>query len=937
MSLVAVLTLLILTFCLPLRRDAQAQQYGEQRAVSRVRGTVSSQVDGKALPDVTVTAKGDEGERTTKTDAKGQFLLELSPGAYRVTFSYADYADRTLNLNAEPGKVKEANVSMRKKMAAAAEGVEEMVVTGRNSAMSLDQSRFGESVVDVLSAEDFAVTGDSSVTDALARVTGVTIVDDKYVYVRGLGERYSSTLLNNSLLPSPEPTRRVVPLDLFPSGVMEQLAVEKTYSPSLPADFSGGSLQMTTRAIPADAQGALSITTELNTDTTFRTTPWNGGDSLDWLGVDDGLRHFPDTIQKLSVDNRLPFLEGEDLQTAGLAFNRDYSTTNITIPPNFSADGSYGDSYHMPGGRSVGFLMGGRFENNWQFTNEDRRTTGFDADSKPTPYDRLTEKETVNAIGYAGLGALEWKLNDEHLLRATLFYTKRTDKRFIVDEGFLFENDRNVKDTTWEWENRQLLTAQLIGNHTLWDLGDFGVDWGLTFSRATRDKPDTREYLYERPTDLSRPYVFSQAGAGNRRQWEWLQDDAWDALLNLHQPLTFTENIFTTVNVGAKYFHKDRTSDSRTFRYRPAFTQEDWQNVAVLPIDEIFDDPLIGPGKWEIQETTQFTDSYTAKEEIEAGYIQLDNEFWRDWHWMIGFRYEASNQTSETRAVSGGAPVNSQLEEGFFLPATILAWDFRPDMKARVAFSKTVNRPDLREISPAAYLDPETRNIIIGNPDLQIAEILNYDLGWDWYYGDQDSLGLGFFYKTLKKPIEQTLLLRGAGSSLLRTYNNADKATLWGFELSGRQSLAPLGSWVRNFYCKANASYINSEVSVGDEAALQQTNDKRPLQGQSDWVINGQLTWDDLARDIVATLALNVSGERITDVGVNGLDDAYEQPAPALDFIASHGFQVFGEFMRFEFKAKNLIDPQHVVDRSGIKERNFQTGRNFSFSLEWDF
>ena len=466
-------------------------------------------------------------------------------------------------------------------------------------------------------------------------------------------------------------------------------------------------------------------------------------------------------------------------------------------------------------------------------------------------------------------------------------------------------------------------------NHTLRDLADLGVDWGLTYSQANRDKPDSRAYLYERSTGATTPYVFSAAGAGNRRQWESLQDDAWDALLNLHQPFTFTENIFTTLNVGAKYFRKDRTSDSRTFRFKPAFSIEEWQQIAADPIDQIFRDPLIGQGKWEIQETTAYTASYTAEEQTGAGYVELDSEFWRDWRLMTGFRYESSDQTTETRAVSGGTPVKSKLQKGYFLPATTLTWAFRDDMQARFGFSKTINRPDLRELSPAAYLDPETRNVILGNPDLQIAEIMNYDLAWDWYHGDQDSVELGFFYKSLKSPIEQTLLLQGAGSSVLRTYDNADEATLYGFEVSGRQNLARLGGWARDFYCKVNAAYISSDVTVGDRASLQQTNDNRPLQGQSDWVVNGQLTWDNLARDIMATLALNVSGERLSDVGVNGLDDAYEQPAPVLDFIGSHGFQFAGQFMRFEFKAKNLIDPNHIIDRAGITERKYKLGRNF--------
>ncbi|HET9061649.1 MAG TPA: TonB-dependent receptor, partial [Candidatus Binatia bacterium] len=336
----------VLQLAAPPGAGAQSEESG---AVGVIRGAVTSSSDGKPIRGVAVKASGDAGSASTTTDERGEYAIELSPGLYRITFSHPDYDERSyLNVDVAADKSKRADVTLRKGGGAASvSGVEQLVVTGRYVRRTVDQSRYSDSVLDVLSAQDFSVTADSDVADALARVTGVTVVDDKYVYVRGLGERYSSTLFNGALLPSPEPSRRVVPLDLFPSGVMEQLSVQKTYSPYLPADFSGGSLQMTTRAIPVERELNVSVSTELNTETTFRRVVWAEGDSSDWTGFSGGQRGLPGAVEDASVDGRLPgtgVLTDEQLESIGRSFNRNYDTDDITIPPNFGLDASYSDS-----------------------------------------------------------------------------------------------------------------------------------------------------------------------------------------------------------------------------------------------------------------------------------------------------------------------------------------------------------------------------------------------------------------------------------------------------------------------------------------------------------------------------------------------------------------------------------------------------------------
>jgi outer membrane receptor protein involved in Fe transport len=255
-------------------------------------------------------------------------------------------------------------------------------------------------------------------------------------------------------------------------------------------------------------------------------------------------------------------------------------------------------------------------------------------------------------------------------------------------------------------------------------------------------------------------------------------------------------------------------------------------------------------------------------------------------------------------------------------------------MQLRAGYSQTINRPDIREIALAPYLDAEDRDVFIGNPDLQIAEIKNYDLRWEWYYSGSNNMQLAGFYKSLDKPIEEVLLLRGGG--VLRTYENAKDAKVYGGEFAIRQGLDVLSDWTRDFYAKFNGSLIRSDVTVPDEAS-NQTNRNRRLQGQSNWVVNSQLTYDNLLTDSQATLVFNMFGPRIRDVGVQGFEDAKERSVPRLDFILRQGFPLFGQFATVRFRAKNLLDPNYIVKRETVTERKYKIGRSFELALTVEF
>ncbi len=933
----AIITLAAAAVCLVAATAATAQDdHTAQPAKGLLRGKVLSDEGGAPIDGVIVTVNLDGRMWFSRSDAAGNFEVELAPGSYRVTLAHPRFDEENLlNVEIRSGSVNEFTTRMSPGANARSGPLEEIVVTGRYVPGAVDESRFSDSVLDVLGAEDFAVTGDSSVVDALARVTGVTIVDDKYVYVRGLGERYSATSFNKALLPSPDPARRVVPLDLFPSGVMEQLSVQKSWGAYLPADFSGGALEMTTRAIPFDRERNMKVSVGGNTQTTFQDANWYKGDSQDWTGFGGGFRDVPSEIDENSVDGRLPppsLLTEEQIQAVGQSLNRDFNEYDKTIGPDLGLEMSWGETTETRVG-NIGFLAGLRYKNDWDVVNDEiRRSSEPGPDNQPDVRNDFVQDQTTNTIALAGLGTLEWSPSDAHRLATTLFYTRRTDKRYINSRGFLRENERTVDQTFWEWEERALWSAQLTGDHLLEDLWDLHSDWGLTYSEATRDKPDTRFYGYEvSPTGA---LLFSNLPADNSRQWESLEDNAWDVYWNADVPVAWTDELLTTFQTGIKYFHKDRESDLRKFRYNPRFSSRDFARIRGGSPEEVFADENIGRGKWQLEEITQFTDSYSATEEILGTYLQLDNEIGADWRLTVGGRWETSTQTTETSAVQGGDPVVNELEEDFLLPSVALTWMFWEDMQLRASFSQTINRPDLREISPAPYLDAENRFEYIGNPDLQIAEINNYDLRWEWYHGGSDNIQLALFYKEFTAPIEETLLLKG--SDVVRTYANAEQAELYGVELALRQGLGLFHESLEDFYVKFNGALIDSTVDVA-ASAVNQTNQSRPLQGQSPWVTSAQLTWDQADWDLQTTLAFNMAGERIADVGTNGLQDSYEQGVPGLDLVLRKGFEFQDQPMRVTLKAQNLLDPTYEIIREGIVERSYKTGRGFEISVSADF
>lgn len=911
----------------------------DAETTARIEGVVMSLQGANPVPGAEVFVSGVSQE--IRSDDEGRFSVQVPPGLYSLSVMHRDFSTQVfdefdIGTNGVWSKTIELTPS--------AIELDEYVVTAPDLAGGFgalaDEQRNTSAVVEVIGADQMSNSGDSDAAGALKRVTGLTVIGGKYVYVRGLGERYSSTTLNGAGLPSPDPTRRAVPLDLFPVGMLGSVAIHKTYSPDMPGEFGGGAVQLRTRGLPEEKFTNVSVSLQANTQTTGQEGLTYQGGGTDFLGIDDGTRGFPATLDRLTQGGAgiLTGLTPAQVEAAGESLPRIYATQNLVLPPDLGFKFNRGDRFESYGNNwGWGYLVSLRYRNQWQQRDEQRSTFGLAGrGGKLTRLDEVNMKVTENEIDLGGMAHLSLELGDNNVLESTTLLSRKTSNTVEQQNVYFSENDITARDTTLEWVEQQLFLEQLHGKHVLPRFNDLQIDWLTSYSRATRDEPGTRFYRYELRSDGR--YGFSEEGQSNETSFEYLEDKSTGLKLDFTLPIYELFSGSGTLKFGFLQENKDRDSSIARFRFLTDFSRNSI-NVNDLITDspeQVLTPGNIGPDGYQLRNTTQPTDNYTAGQTVNAQYIMGEGDFGA-FKGMFGARVESSNQQVTTfKLTNPNEKTVASLDTTDTLPAASLTWLMNDDMQLRLAFGRTVNRPDFKELSAAPYLDPETRRVVIGNPLLERAMITHYDLRWEWYLTRFESMSVALFYKDFEKPIERVIRL-GAGG--IRTFANADAATNYGLELQGRVWLSRFfGKAMSRFYIDSNLSLVESEVQLGN-AGAQQTNQNRALQGQSPWVVNMTLGYENLVARTKASLLFNMAGERITSVGVKGLPDAYEQPVPQLDAVYSKTFYEGsrGDKWKLKLRLKNILNPKIETLRGNEVERVTQKGVSFKASLQYKF
>ncbi len=826
--------------------------------------------------------------------------------------------------------------------------VAEVVVTGR---FVPNERRLTSQVADVVTTEDLARTGDSEIAGALQRVPGLSLVGDGFVYVRGLGERYSSALLDGSSLPSPEPLRRVVPLDIFPTNLLSGALVQKTYSVEFPGEFGGGVISLRTRTTPQAPFLEMSTGVGYNTESTGEDNLRYNAGRLTFLGFDRGALDFPEILR------RNPSLQGytnTQLIAAGQSlrdeFTPEVGDNAVDVGFNINA----GTAFDI-GTMRLGLLGAVNYDSEQRNIDGVRNTFAI-SNAGLVPQDQLSPEGCAGVPGIeansCGLFRSDWdirldfigsaglEIDENNAIRYTTLLLRRVTRQVLNERGRFADDPGLVRDfTRLNYVEQQVYTNQLSGEHER-DFGDpilggFSravFNWRASYAFADRDTPYRRDYTYTLEGDGS--FRFSTRDQ-NRTIFSALDDENGEIGGDLRLSGIFADRD-VTVRLGGLY--NDRQRDFAQRRYSLTLPSGAFIDLRTQRPEVILSDNNIANLGVRLNDFTDLSDSFSANQQIGAAYASLEVQLTERLRITGGARYENSQQEVDTADPGTGNLVNVQLDSEYLLPSITATFEFVDNLQLRGGYSRTLSRPDLRELSNSEFLDEDTDQLERGNPTLGVTEIDNYDARLEWYFATGQSLSIGAFYKDFSRPIERTFSL--LGEDPIRSFANAESAELYGAEVELEVNvpldrLFPGNSFIeqRRFFVIANATVIESEIALTAEQAGQQTSNARRLQGQSDMLGNLQIGYDSRALGERLALLVNYTGDRIRDVGLFGAPDVIEEVPLLLDLVFSKRFTIGEREFDLGFRAENLLGERFELNQGGAINERFDLGTTLSVGV----
>ncbi|MEM8917259.1 MAG: TonB-dependent receptor [Pseudomonadota bacterium] len=825
-------------------------------------------------------------------------------------------------------------------------------------------------VVSVLGAEEIARAADGDIAGSLQRVTGLSVVGGRFVFVRGLGERYSLALLNGLPLPSPEPLRRVVPLDLFPTSVIASTVVQKSYSVNYPGEFGGGVINLTTKSTPDEPFLKISAGISGDSETTGELGYTYDGSPTDIIGYDSGgIRSIPTGLQN-AIDQLVPISTGNNFTSLDLQ-NFAASLTNAEtaliqrnnqIPANFSAEVTGGTTLDV-GDAFVGIIATAGFENSWRTRGgAQQQTQGIvqiDGEDGLLPDRNFNFLQTQNRIIVNGLLALSAEI-DEHKLRLSNLYIHDTVKDAQIATGtdaISVGEETLLNQSRTSWFERQLFTTQFVGE---FKFDAISADVRASYANSKRDAPYERTYSYAFDDQVANDFVndLTSPGQSARIRFSDLNDDVYGLGLDLGYetdigiPINFT--------LGYSYYLNEREASRRDFRFLPTNGLD--SPLEQQRIDFLLSDFNIFTQEIELRETASQTTvpAYTAELEVNAGYGSVDAELTDGVRLNLGVRYEDASQTVSPILLTGiaGGGVPTSLDNDYFLPAATLTWNFAEDMQFRVAASRTIARPQFRELAPQQFLDVETNRTFIGNPLLSDSELINAEARFEYYIGRGERITIAGFYKDIDNPIESVAFVQGGGA-FFQGFSNAPSAQLYGVEaeLVKYFSLMDLGGSFfedRRLLLAANYTFTESEITVGagdtaispitllPGAATSFFTDGDRLTGQSKHVANLQFGMEREDGPLSQqTILLTYNSPRVTARGPQDQPDLIERTGWQLDFVMREELEIAGQDFEVKFELRNILGEDYresqTLNASRILNNAYDVGTRFSFSIGLNF
>ncbi len=897
-----------------------------QVPTGRVVGKVVSADQGSPIPGAVVEVVGTEIRAQTALD--GRYALAGVPaGPVAIRARYIGYQPKVVTGVLVPdGGTVEQPVAL----APRAVELEEITVTAQAERgtvnRALEEQRDALNVVSAITAEQIARSPDSDAGQAVQRVSGVTVQDGRYVFVRGLGERYTTTSLNGARIPSPEPERKLVPLDLFPSNLLEGITTAKTFLPDQPGDFSGASVNLQTREFPAHRAFSLSTSLGFNSAITGRTIAKAPGAGGEWLALNSDRRELPRAVLPYYRRLSLAGASQSDLDRAIASFRNTWSSRTGKGGGNGSLSLSFGGE-NAVGGQPVGYLGSVSYNLTQEIRRGERRAV-INPGPRPGTYDPQNEYrgETSRAsVLWGGLFNLSTRIGGGSKLSLSNTYTRAADNEVTrlggYNDGFAVTLDQ----TRLTYLLRTARSHRLAGQHLLGS--GLGFDWSAAVSTVSRVEPDRSDLAYvarvDSQTEAVIPTEWFGAPRSALRSFSDLEEDAVEGGANLSLALGAPSRP-STLKAGFLVRHTERVAASVPFDIlNLSLTQAERS----APPEAIFDGAYAQAGRLTLQ-LNALGGRYRAEDRLLAAYAMAEWPLSRRVRVVGGARIEDSRIEVRSSRV-GQRDTATVLANRDVLPALAVNTSLGENQNLRFSAAQTVSRPEYREISPVDYIaEPIGGKRVSGNPALRRALIQNLDLRWEWYPRAGEVVSAAAFYKHFQRPIERVLRQTADGNAPDVTFQNARAADNYGLELEVRARLDRIGAAPLSVFANATLMHSRIQVDTGDGTSL--TNRRRAMVGQAGHVVNAGLEYT--SGGLSATVLYNVVGRRIVEAGILPLPDAHEEARHLLDL--SVRVPVLAT-LTFKLDARNLLDQPYRVTQGGLDEVRYRTGRQFAGGFTW--
>lgn len=908
---------------LPSRAAAQPATGRTAAETGRIVGRVVDATTGAGISDVQVRVVGTTIGALSGVD--GRYAIAGVPaGPVSLLVRRIGFQAKTVTgIAVAAGRVAEQNVALGTTSVQLASVTVTASAERGSVSQALDRQRTATGIVNAITAEQIAKSPDRDAAQAVQRVSGVTVSEGRYVLVRGLGERYTTTSLNGSRLPSPEPERKVVPLDLFPSALLQTVTTSKTFTPDQPGDFAGASVDIQTREFPARRLLTFSASSGYNSAATGRVLPTGARLGTEWLGFAGTGRSLP-AVGGLAVRALSPAQSSTFLQQ----LRNNWTPFQVSGAPNSAFGASLGGQQEVFG-HSVGYVGSLSYAYNQEARRDELRQLvvgGGTADVHAfNSFLGETGRENVLWGGIANFSTL---VGTRSRIALNNIYNRSADNEGHLDAGFDEgrSNDptagvSSVRRSWIDYVERSVRSNQLRGEHTL--TGSQTVDWSVTQSGVTRRQPDRTDIFAQRDTPTQPYFIPLGEPRAARRLFGALRENTLTPVANYRVTFGRADRPLA-VKVGGAYRDTRRTASANPYYITStSVTESELQETP----EALF--PTLTASGRAIIDRDPTSGSYQATDRVGAGYLMADVPLASRLQLVGGARVEAWQlQLATTQSL--GESFDSTYKATDVLPSLALNVRVSERQNVRLSASRTLSRPEYRELSPLQERGPIGDLDFVGNRDLRRSLVANYDLRWELYPNPGEVLSAAVFAKRFDRPIERVQVSTNGGN--IYSFVNADKADNLGLELEARKGFGAFADVLRPYTGFANVTLMRSNITPGNAGISALTSADRPMVGQAPYVVNAGLSWTSAGGRASATALYNVVGRSITATGVKPTPDTYRLPRNSLDLSVQFPLV---RALAGKINARNLLDDAWEEEAGGLTRLRYRTGRVVSFTLAW--